>query len=56
MRPQRASREMSIIGAKVQSMPALAASAAATAAPASTNAGLNVAACPIGIGRMVLKP
>ncbi len=56
MRPQRGSRAMSIIGAKVQLTPAAAASSAAMRAPSRTRSGLNVAAWPSGIGSTVRKP
>ena len=54
MRPQRASRETSTIGAKVQCWPAAAASVAATRADCSTAAGSQLAASPSGIGKIVL--
>jgi hypothetical protein len=56
MRPQRGSREMSSIGAKVQFTPAAAASSAATRAPCLTRPGFQLAACPSGNGMTVLKP
>ena len=56
MRPQRGSRVMSIIGAKVQLMPDFAASSAAIRAPCLTTSGFQVAAWPSGIGITVLKP
>ena len=56
MRPQRGSREMSIIGAKVHCIPTELASIAAIRAPYSTVIGLKVAACPNGIGKIVLNP
>ena len=56
MRPQRGSREMSSIGAKVQLTPAAAASSAATLAPSRTTSGFQVAAWPSGMRITVLKP
>ena len=53
IRPQRGSRAMSIIGAKVHWKPAPAASSAATAAAAATRSGSHAAAWPSGIGKMV---
>ncbi len=56
MRPQRASRETSIIGEKVQRIPEAVASTAAMRAASSTSWGFQVAACPKGIGNTVLNP
>ena len=56
MRPQRGSRDTSIIGAKVQLMPLLAASSAAIRAPSRAMSGLKLAACPSGNGMTVAKP
>ena len=53
IRPQRASRAMSTIGAKVQWMPAARASLAATSAARSGTDGSQDAAMPSGIGKIV---
>jgi hypothetical protein len=53
MRPQRASRAMSTIGAKVQWMPAARASFAATAAARSWTEGSQDAAMASGTGKIV---
>ena len=53
MRPQRASRATSTIGAKVQWMPTARASRAATSAARSGTEGSHEAAIPIGIGKIV---
>ena len=53
MRPQRASRAMSTMGAKVQWMPAARASRAATAAARSWTEGSHEAAIARGTGKIV---
>ena len=53
MRPQRASRATSTIGAKVQCRPDAAASVAATRADFSASAGSKLAASASGTGKMV---
>lgn len=53
IRPQRGSRAMSTMGAKVQRTPAEAASAAAMLAARSAAAGSHAAASPSGTGKMV---
>src|SRR5260370_38711035 len=55
-RPQRGSRAISIIGAKVHRMPSAAASRAACRDACSTSPGSHVAACANGMGKMVLYP
>ncbi len=56
MRPQRGSRAMSTIGAKVQCTPAAADSIAATRAARSASSGLKLAASASGTGNVVRKP
>ena len=56
MRPQRASRATSTMGAKVQCRPAAVASSAATCAAASTAAGSQLEASASGTGKVVRKP
>ncbi len=56
IRPQRASRQMSSMGAKVQCTPAAAASVPATRAEASTASRSQLAASPRGTGKIVRKP
>ncbi len=55
-RPQRASRAMSTIGAKSQSIPCAVASSAATRAQRSARATSQLAASARGTGKMVRKP
>ena len=54
--PHLGSRAMSSIGENVHLIPAADASTAAIRAPCSAMAGLNVAAWPSGIGKIVLNP
>ena len=56
IRPQRASRAMSTIGANAQWTPAAAASFAAMRVDRSTASGSQLATSARGIGDMVLKP
>ena len=56
IRPQRLSRAMSTIGAKVQSIPAAVASSAAARAVRRARSGSKLAASPKGTGKMVRKP
>ena len=54
IRPHRASRATSTIGANVQWIPAAAASVALTRADSSIAAGSQLAASPSGTGKIVL--
>ena len=56
MRPHRASLDISIIGANDHLTPCSVASMAAIRAPSCISSGWKVAACPNGMGSMVLKP